>query len=147
MKQRAIYRIRKQHSDDSIYKERLLIKWYDSNYVHLSQETEYDLLEQIESAKTLIKTFLKREFFDPALTQIEIERILEIYEPEQKKIIMDVKHSDYENGTSRQFLIKQAGSDYVEAKFEFERDLILNDVEYEEHVQSFFAEDEKTFKY
>jgi len=54
----------------------------------------------------LIKTFLKREFFDPALTQIEIERILEIYEPEQKKIIMDVKHSDYENGTSRQFLIK-----------------------------------------
>jgi len=150
---------------DNTYEERFLIKWDDLSYIHCSWETERDLLDQIERAKTLIKTFFKKaingyyydvdergdgEFFDPALTQIE--RILEIVQPENTNttndttkygIIMDTKHPDYQSGTGRQFLIKWSGSDYVAAKFEFERDLLLNDIEYEEHLQAFIKRNKK----
>ena len=50
---------------------------------------------------------------------------------------MDTKHPDYQSGAGGIFFIKWSGSDCVAAKFEFERNLLLNDVEYEEHLQVF----------
>ena len=44
---------------------------------------------------------------------------------------MDTKHPDYQSGAGGIFFIKWSGSDCVAAKFEFERNLLLNDVEYE----------------
>jgi len=159
--------------DSNIYEERFLIKWDDLSYLHCSWETERDLLDQIERANTMIKTFFKKaingyyyavdergdgEFFDPGLTQIE--RILELADSENENtsisntsdktsskekhgIIMDTKHPDYQSGTGRQFLVKWAGADYVAAKFEFERDLLLNDIEYEDHLESFMQRNKK----
>ena len=41
---------------------------------------------------------------------------------------MDAKHPDYQSGAGRQLLMKCDGADYVAAKFEFERDLLLIDM-------------------
>jgi len=100
------------------------------------------------------------EFFDPSYVQIE--RVLEIVEEdyddddededgtdkdgteEENKanklphgIIMDKDHPNYESGTGRQFLIKWGNTPYCDSTYEFERDLILAEADYEEHVKAF----------
>ena len=57
---------------------------------------------------------------------------------------MDVKHPDYQSSAERQFLIKCDIDNCVAVKFEFERDLLLNDVEYEEHVESFMQRNKQS---
>jgi len=61
-------------------------------------------------------------------------------------IIMDKDHPDYESGTGRQFLIKWGNSQYSDSTYEFERDLILSEAEYEEHVKAFEARSAKPTK-
>ena len=98
------------------------------------------------------------EFFDPSYVQIE--RVLEIAEDDDDEddedadgaaagaeedtanklahgIIMDKDHPDYESGTGRQFLIKWGNTQYSDSTYEFERDLILAEADYEEHVKAF----------
>ena len=52
-------------------------------------------------------------------------------------IILDTKDPNFEEGTGRQFYIKWVNKSYSESCFEFERDLILNEIEYEEQVKNF----------
>lgn len=52
-------------------------------------------------------------------------------------IILDPKHSDFEEGTGRQFLVKWVNKNYSETSYEFERDLILNDVEYLDQLSAY----------
>jgi hypothetical protein len=93
------------------------------------------------------------DYFDPAFN--EIDRILEIALPDTHEdakmtvesedgynetsfgMIMDKSRPDFENGTGRQFLIKWCNTPYSGATYEFERDLIMNDVEYKEKVKGF----------
>ena len=56
---------------------------------------------------------------------------------EAPEIVLDVNHPDFESGTGRQFYIKWVNKPYSESCFEFERDLILNEVEYEDHLALF----------
>jgi hypothetical protein len=157
-----------QSADDNNdeYEERFLVKWADASYLHVSWETEKDLLEQVEGAKTYLATFFRKssqgllfdadercdgDYFDPAWTQVD--RILEVQFPdtcpiksvkdestvtnEELGIVLDVKSPDYENGLGREFLVKWGNTAYSESTYEYERDLILNEVEYKEHLESF----------
>jgi hypothetical protein len=78
-------------SEDDTFEERFLVKWSDLSYLHCSWETRYDIIEQVEGAKTYLSTFFRKsesgvlfsadercdgDYFDPAFTQID--RILEI---------------------------------------------------------------------
>jgi hypothetical protein len=146
---------------DNTFEERFLVKWSELSYLHCSWETESDLIDQVDNAKQYLSTFFRKsengllfsadercdgDFFDPGYVQVD--RILEVHLPEsydenaktdQKKygIIRDRDHEDFEGGTGRQFLIKWTNMTYSESSFEFERDLILNDVDYEDQVKSF----------
>ena len=44
---------------------------------------------------------------------------------------------DFEDGTGRQFFVKWGHRNYVESTFEFERDLILNEVEFKDQLASY----------
>lgn len=50
------------------------------------------------------------------------------------EIILDIDHPKFDSGTGRQFYIKWVNKTYSECTYEFERDLILNDVDYKEHL-------------
>jgi SNF2 family DNA or RNA helicase len=52
-------------------------------------------------------------------------------------IILDVNHPDFEEGTGRQFHVKWVNKPYSESNYEFERDLILNDVEYLDELAAY----------
>lgn len=93
------------------------------------------------------------EYFDPAFLQIE--RVLEVStegcEPDDNHtnpwgIIMDKNHPDYDDATGRQLLIKWGNTSYSDASFEYERDLILMDVEYESHLKDFESRNKKCTK-
>ena len=157
-----------QEDDDSkedTFEERFLVKWSDMSYLHCSWETQQDLIEQVEGAKTYLTTFFRKsdngllfsadercdgDYFDPGFVQID--RILEVAIPEKfpkgrRKeaenpidefgIVMDREDPDFEIGTGRQFLIKWCNTPYSDSTYEFERDLILNDVDYLEHLKAF----------
>ena len=93
------------------------------------------------------------DYYNPAFT--EVERIMEVVLPEGSKVdgttadeedgwtkddfgmIHDKNDPNFEEGTGRQFLVKWAGIPYSDSTYEFERDLILNDIEYKEPLKSF----------
>ncbi len=172
----------KDDDDDDVqskFEERFLVKWADLSYLHCSWETEEDILDQVEGAKSYLTTFFRKsvngllfdsderadgEYFDPSFTQIE--RILDVTEPHlseeditpSKKssskpdtalkfgIIFDKNHPDYEGGTGRQFLVKWGNTGYADNTYEFERDFILNELEYEDHVEEFIKRSKKPTK-
>lgn len=103
------------------------------------------------------------DYFDPAFR--EIERILEVQLPEHWDentklsadtedswdaksfgMIMDKADPEFDNGTGRQFLIKWCNRPYTESTYEFERDLIMNDIEYKDPVKAFMRRKEKPTK-
>jgi hypothetical protein len=102
------------------------------------------------------------DYFDPAF--IEIDRILEIDVPDSHQgaklkveledtytstsfgMIMNKSDPEFENGTGRQFLIKWNNTPYSLASYEFERDLILNDIEYKDKVKDFIKRGNKPTK-
>ena len=149
--------------DPEVFEERFLVKWSDLGYLHCSWETQDDLLEQVNGAKTYLTTFFRKseggilfsadercdgDYFDPAFNQID--RVLEVQHPDSAEVVLDKSDPGYEDGTGRQFLIKWCNSPYADATYEFERDLIVNDVEYIPHVEAFEARNtkpsEKDFK-
>jgi hypothetical protein len=163
--------------DDDIYEERFLVKWADLSYLHVSWETQADMVEQVDGAKTYLTTFFRKshhgllfsaderndgDYFDPAFT--EIDRILDISPPDgyerepmtlEKEdeydgnsfgMVFDKSDPSFENGTGRQFLIKWKNMPYTDATYEFERDLILCEVEYKDHVKAFFRRSRKPSK-
>lgn len=88
----------------------------------------------------------EKDYFDPSW--VTVERILEcnvdIPTNEQESdpvkrygIILDPKHPKFEEGTGRQFHVKWMNKNYSETSYEFERDLILNEVEYTEHLAAY----------
>jgi len=152
-----------EDDDGDLFEERFLVKWSDLSYLHCSWETEDDLIDQVDGAKTYLTTFFRKsengllftadercdgDYFDPAYVQIE--RILEVHLPDNvpKKsknygIVMDKADPKFESGTGRQFLIKWSNTPYSDATYEFERDLILNEVDYQEYVDAFFERSKK----
>eukprot|EP00978_Attheya_sp_CCMP212_P033462 scaffold135122_cov54-Attheya_sp.AAC.2 len=103
------------------------------------------------------------EFMNPCL--VEIDRIVEIDEDdeeEDKKVtslenkakeakashgmIFDMDDPNYHSGAGRQFLVKWKNTPYSDLSYEFERDLIAYDVEYESHVKSFQERKKKPSK-
>lgn len=99
------------------------------------------------------------DYFDPAYCQIE--RILEVPDHEGKNklpstareeetataadfgIVTDRNDPGFEDGTGRQLLIKWENMTYSESTYEFERDLIINDVEYKDDLKSLFHRNQK----
>ena len=65
---------------------------------------------------------------------------------EKYGIVLDKDDPSFEEGTGRQFLVKWDNAPYSDCTYEFERDLILNDVEYEEHLASFLRRSKKPTK-
>jgi len=155
------------------YEERFLVKWADLSFLHCSWEKKDDLMEQVENPKTYLTMFFRKsdhgyyyspdermdgEYFDPGFVQIE--RILDISPPdgwsEKRKrlkgedndwgMIYDPSHPDYENGTGRVFLVKWLNTAYSDATYEYERDLILMDVEYECYLDDFQERNKKPTK-
>ncbi|KAL7559116.1 hypothetical protein ACA910_017527 [Epithemia clementina (nom. ined.)] len=165
----------KEQKDDDMFEERFLVKWSDLSYLHCSWETAKDLEDQIENAKTYLNTFFRKskdgflftpeqrcdgEYFDPAFTQID--RILELSGPDgyvpgppededkithdQLGIVADKTDPEYEEGLGRNFLVKWCNQPYSECTYEWERDLIINNVEYKQHVKNFLTRTEKPTK-
>ena len=150
--------------DGETFEERFLVKWSDLSYMHCSWETQHDLIEQVEGAKTYLTTFFKKsdngllftadercdgDYFDPGFVQVD--RILEVHLPdiqdskrprkdddpiEAFRIILDRDNPDFESGTGRQFLVKWKNMPYSDVSYEFERDLILNDIEYLDNLKA-----------
>lgn len=111
---------------------------------------------------------LDGDYFDPGYVQID--RVLESIIPESMQeeklkrkrrgsrgvkrsdekedwgIIFDKTHEDYDVELGRQFLIKWGNTSYSEATYEYERDLILMDIEYQSHVESFMKRNKKPTK-
>jgi hypothetical protein len=56
---------------------------------------------------------------------------------------MDKTNPHYEEGMGRQFLIKWGNTPYNDCSYEFERDLILNEIEYKEPVKDFLLRSKK----
>ena len=88
----------------------------------------------------------EKDYFDPSW--VTVERILECNDDtptnEQESdpvkrygIILDPQHPQFEEATGRQFLVKWVNKNYSETSYEFERDLILNEVEYTEHLAAY----------
>ena len=156
----------KVDDDDDTFEERFLVKWSDMSYLHVSWETESDLLELAENAKNYLSTFFRKsshgllfssdercdgDYFDPGWTQVD--RVLEVHFPEECPvksvkdedkvtnedlgICLDKKDKAFENGLGRQFLVKWGNSPYAESTFEYERDLILNEVDYKDQLKDF----------
>ncbi|GKZ01523.1 hypothetical protein MPSEU_001102900 [Mayamaea pseudoterrestris] len=152
---------------ENVFEERFLVKWSDLSYLHCSWETQVDLDSYtLNKSKAQLTTFFRKmsngvllsadercdgDYFDPAWTQIE--RILDVepldgcpaltIENEDKAtledygIILDRLHKDFDQGTGRQFLVKWGNTCYDDASYEFERDLILADVDYKDEVKGF----------
>jgi Chromo (CHRromatin Organisation MOdifier) domain len=163
---------RQDASDDDMVEERFLIKWAGFSHVHVSWETQADLLEQIPNAKQYLSTFFRKsqngillsqddrkdgDYFDPGYTQID--RILEVYfdgkhpsswdeelkaTNESFDIVLDTRDSErFEEGTGRQFLIKWEGMNYSDCTYEFERDLILADIDYKPRLKEYYERSKK----
>ena len=162
-------------TDDEEFEERFLVKWSDRSYLHCSWETAKDLEDQIENSKAYLNTFFRKskdgflftseersdgDYFDPAFTQIE--RILEIEEtcgcdnisPIQEDelttddlgIVTDKESPRFEDGLGRYFLVKWGNLSYSNATYEYERDLILNNVDYKQQLKAFHARSAKPTK-
>lgn len=154
------------NKDDTTFEERFLVKWSDHSYLHVSWETENDLTNLLEKGKNYLSTFFRKsehgllfssdercdgDYFDPAWTQVD--RILEVTHPpecplrsvknednvtnEELGIVLDKNSEDFEKGSGREFLIKWGNNSYSEVTYEFERDLILNEVDYKEQLKEF----------
>eukprot|EP00546_Thalassionema_frauenfeldii_P003334 CAMPEP_0178934636 /NCGR_PEP_ID=MMETSP0786-20121207/23988_1 /TAXON_ID=186022 /ORGANISM="Thalassionema frauenfeldii, Strain CCMP 1798" /LENGTH=2235 /DNA_ID=CAMNT_0020612471 /DNA_START=60 /DNA_END=6767 /DNA_ORIENTATION=- len=148
--------------DDETFEERFLVKWEGYSYLHCSWEKQNDLVELIDKGKSYFTTFFRKsingflfssdercdgDYFDPSYTQID--RILEVSPLEQgnkDEIIFDKSHPDYKLGTGRQLLVKWGNTSYSESTYEFERDLIINDIEYEDPLEQFFKRSKKPSK-
>ena len=151
---------------DETYEERYLVKWADMSYLHVSWETEQDLMEFVEGAKIYLKTFFRKsqhgllfsadercdgDYYDPAWTQVD--RILDVQFPaecptksvkdedtvtnDELGIVLDKNDPGFQNGFGREFLVKWGNLGYTESSYEFERDLILNEVDYKDQLKSF----------
>jgi len=140
------------------YEERYLVKWNGLSYLHCSWETKEDLLELIETASTHLRNFFSKsrggyyfsadergdgDYFDPSF--LEVDRILELANDDKEDVdeaenpfglILDRDDPDYETGTGRQFLVKWMSLPYSDASYEFERDLIINNIDYEGNVEA-----------
>ena len=152
--------------DDTLVEERFLIKWTDLSYMHCSWETRKDLRDLVEGSHSSLARFITKypdglaldanercdgDFFDPAWVQVD--RIMEVHFPEacpcqsvddedevshgDLGIVLDRADPDYESGLGRQFLIKWGNQPYTTCSYEFERDLILNNIEYKDQLKSF----------
>lgn len=168
----SIWHQREINDDGEAFEERFLIKWADLSYLHCSWETAKDLEDLIENSKTYFHTFFRKskdgvlfspeersdgEYFDPAFTQIE--RIIECDWPENCKewttdeedsattqslgIVIDKDNPGYEKGLGRQLYIKWCNQPYDESTYEFERDLIINEIEYKEQLKAFLKRRKK----
>jgi hypothetical protein len=104
------------------------------------------------------------DYFDPAWTQVD--RILEVHMPEENGakypqltaemestytgkdfgVVTDRSDAKFDEGTGRQFLIKWSNEAYSECTYEFERDLILMEVDYKEKVTDFLRRTRKPTK-
>lgn len=161
-----------EKGDGDKIEERFLVKWADFSYLHVSWETQADLLDQVDKAQTYLSTFFRKadngillsqddrkdgDYFDPGYVQID--RILEVfYESkhpttweeeleatnESFDIVLDIGNTErFEEGTGRQFLIKWEGMNYSDCSYEFERDLLLADVEYKPRLKEFYERSKK----
>jgi len=162
--------------EDLQVEERFLVKWSDVSYLHVSWETQADLLDQIPKAKTYLSTFFRKsvngillsqddrkdgDYFDPGYTQID--RILESSYEKRKcptsweeeltttqktfDIVLDnTDRERFEEGLGRQFLIKWEGLNYSDSSWEFERDLILADIDYKPFLKTYYERNHKPTK-
>jgi len=148
--------------DDETFEERFLVKWEGYSYLHCSWEKQNDLVELIDKGKNYFTTFFRKsmngllfssdercdgDYFDPSYTQID--RILEVSPPEKgnkEALILERSHPDYEWGTGRQLLVKWGTTSYSESTYEFERDLIINEIEYEDQLEQFHKRSKKPSK-
>ena len=135
--------------EDDNFEERFLIKWHDLSYVHCSWETETDLMNQNDNFSTLKRSFFKKsrggylysldergdgEYFDP--NYCEIDRLLEVVEDDDtEELILDEKHPNFQSGRGRQLLVKWCNLGYATSSYEYERDLIWNDIDYSNHIK------------
>lgn len=127
--------------EETIYEERYLVKWHDVSHLHCSWESQRNLEHQ-DNFKQLQRYFFKKAnqnngflysldergesdaYFDPAYTQVD--RILEVSDPD--KDFPEMK---------RQFLIKWKHLGYASSTYEYECDLISNNIDYETKVSEF----------
>jgi hypothetical protein len=166
--------------DDQIIEERFLVKWNGLSYLHVTWETQQDLLDQVENAKGYMSTFFRKstngilftqderkdgDYFDPGF--VEIDRILEVTPPDGYRgklptsweeemdvdpiqeygVVMDKSNSRaFDSGVGRQFLIKFSSLNYAEASYEFERDLMLMDVDFRDKLREYYERTRKPSK-
>ena len=150
----------------AVVEERFLIKWSDVSHMHCSWENQADLLDLIDGANLALARFATKypdglaydinercdgDYYDPAWVQVE--RIVEVHFPEDCPcqsvdnedqvtnqdlgIVLDMTADTYEAGLGRHFLVKWGNQPYTTVTYEFERDLILMDIEYKDQVKSF----------
>jgi hypothetical protein len=161
---------------DNVFEERFLVKWKDLSYLHVSWETQADLENFTDGHVKALAAFFKKmrngillsadercdgDYFDPAWTQID--RILEIElpnddcpaltldnedtcSPSDFGVVLDRLDEGFDEGTGRQFLVKWKNQAYSDASWEFERDLVLNELDYKDDVKTFIRRNTKPAK-
>jgi len=158
--------------DEQVFEERYFVKWNGLSYLHCSWETQGDLDSQVENARNYFSTYFRKskdgflytpeergdgEYFDPAFTQVD--RILEVslgkdhfeatveeeegFGSDSFGMVHEKADEGFEHGVGRQFLVKWGNSPYSEATYEYERDLLINDVEYKEQLKAYHKRNAK----
>jgi hypothetical protein len=164
----------KEADENDDIEERFLVKWDNLSYLHVSWETQKDLIAETEKAKSYLATFFRKsvngllfsqdercdgEYFDPAFTQVE--RVVDVdfhgklpkksesedeSSPPDFGIIFDRNDPGYAEGLGRVLSVKWGNMAYSDQTEEYERDLILNEVEYKEKLKKFQQRSKKPTK-
>lgn len=155
----------RESEDQEAFEERFLVKWNGLSYLHCSWETQTDLEEQTDNAKAYLATFFRKstqgylfspeerndgDYFDPGFTQME--RVLDVDYPdgfdattaEQEdtlgpdafEMVHDPSKEGFEDRVGRMIMVKWMSLPYSECSWEYERDLIINEVEYKQHLKA-----------
>ncbi len=117
--------------------DRLDGDYFDPSYVQIDRILEVNLPESFLERKKMKRRKLSRGSSDFSVKEEE---------GEDWGIIFDRSHPDYEDELGRQFLVKWGNSPYTDATYEYERDLIVNDIEYETQVKAFLRRSKKPAK-
>jgi SNF2 family DNA or RNA helicase len=100
------------------------------------------ILSILYNITTLIQDFVRLiAFSTPSSAEGE-----DTLKPSDFGIVLDKKSKDYEDGTGRQFMIKWECMNFLESSWEFERDLILAEVEYKDKLKDYYIKTKKPNK-
>lgn len=159
--------------ESGVLVKKYLIKWSHASYLHVSWETEHDLLEMANpSVKTMLRGFEKKsgkEMMGTCLTDVVpsnylvVERILDVEDPSISILTMPYETARIPSpeeplsspaeemevsqtalhGSDCFVVVKWEGLSYSDATFESVADLRAHHIEYEAPMRAFYRREQR----